>query len=49
LRRKLGKPPTAPAIARLIRKLKRESKHDIIIGGAELAGLALEADLVVAP
>ncbi len=29
-----------------VRKLKRESKHDIIIGGAELAGLALEADLV---
>jgi dihydrofolate reductase len=29
-----------------IRKLKRKSKHDIIIGGAELAGLALEADLV---
>jgi dihydrofolate reductase len=29
-----------------IRKLKRESKRDIIIGGAELAGLALEADLV---
>lgn len=29
-----------------IRKLKRESQHDIIIGGAELAGLALEADLV---
>ena len=29
-----------------IRKLKRESKHDITIGGAELAGLALEADLV---
>jgi len=29
-----------------IRKLKRESTHDIIIGGAELAGLALEADLV---
>ncbi len=29
-----------------IRKLKRESEHDIIIGGAELAGLALEADLV---
>jgi dihydrofolate reductase len=28
-----------------IRKLKRESEHDIIIGGAELAGLALEADL----
>ena len=29
-----------------IRKLKRESEHDMIIGGAELAGLALEADLV---
>jgi dihydrofolate reductase len=29
-----------------IRKLKRESPHDIFIGGAELAGLALEADLV---
>jgi len=29
-----------------IQKLKRESEHDIIIGGAELAGLALEADLV---
>ena len=29
-----------------IRKLKRESENDIIIGGAELAGLALEADLV---
>jgi dihydrofolate reductase len=29
-----------------IRKLKRESPHDINIGGAELAGLALEADLV---
>jgi dihydrofolate reductase len=29
-----------------IRKLKRESGHDIIIGGAELAGLALESDLV---
>jgi dihydrofolate reductase len=29
-----------------IRKLKRESEHDINIGGAELAGLALEADLV---
>lgn len=29
-----------------IRKLKRESEHDIIIGGAELAGLALKADLV---
>jgi dihydrofolate reductase len=29
-----------------IAKLKRESEHDFIIGGAELAGLALEADLV---
>ena len=29
-----------------IRKLKRESEHDIFIGGAELAGLALDADLV---
>jgi dihydrofolate reductase len=29
-----------------VRKLKRESEHDIEIGGAELAGLALEADLV---
>ena len=29
-----------------IRKLKQESQHDISIGGAELAGLALEADLV---
>jgi dihydrofolate reductase len=29
-----------------IRKLKSESEHDIEIGGAELAGLALEADLV---
>jgi dihydrofolate reductase len=29
-----------------IAKLKRKSKHDINIGGAELAGLALEADLV---
>jgi dihydrofolate reductase len=29
-----------------IRKLKRESQHDIIIGGSELAGVALEADLV---
>ncbi|MBV8343524.1 MAG: dihydrofolate reductase [Candidatus Eremiobacteraeota bacterium] len=29
-----------------VRKRKRESKHDICIGGAELAGLALEADLV---
>src|SRR5918995_2098567 len=30
---------------RAIRKLKWESEHDISIGGAELAGLALEADL----
>ncbi len=29
-----------------IRKLKREAEHDINIGGAELAGLALEADLL---
>lgn len=29
-----------------IRKLKRESDHDIGIGGAELAALAIEADLV---
>jgi dihydrofolate reductase len=29
-----------------IRKLKRESEHDIIIGGAELAAVAVEADLV---
>ena len=29
-----------------IRKLKRESRHDIIIGGAELAGVALEAEVV---
>src|SRR5215471_8789291 len=29
-----------------VRKLKRESEHDIIIGGAELASVALEADLV---
>jgi dihydrofolate reductase len=29
-----------------IRKLKREAERDITIGGAELAGLALEADLV---
>jgi dihydrofolate reductase len=29
-----------------IRKLKRESEHDISIGGAELAGVALQADLV---
>jgi dihydrofolate reductase len=30
----------------VIRTLKRESQHDILIGGAELAGLALEASLV---
>jgi dihydrofolate reductase len=29
-----------------IRKLKRESDHDIFIGGAELAGLAIAADLI---
>jgi dihydrofolate reductase len=29
-----------------IRKLKRESQHDITIGGAEAAGLPLEANLV---
>ena len=29
-----------------IRKLKRQSEHDINIGGAELAGRALDADLV---
>ena len=29
-----------------IRKLKRESEHDIFIGGAELAARALESDLV---
>jgi dihydrofolate reductase len=29
-----------------IRRLKRESAHDINIGGAELAGVALEANLV---
>jgi dihydrofolate reductase len=29
-----------------VRKLKRESGHDIGIGGAELAGLAIDADLV---
>ena len=29
-----------------IRKLKRESEHDIAIAGAELAGLALEANLL---
>ena len=29
-----------------IRRLKRQSEHDIFIGGAELAGLALQAGLV---
>jgi dihydrofolate reductase len=29
-----------------IRRLTRESEHDISIGGAELAGIAIEADLV---
>lgn len=29
-----------------VRRLKRESAHDIFIGGAELAALALESDLV---
>ncbi len=29
-----------------IRKLKQESAHDLTIGGAELAGVALDADLV---
>jgi dihydrofolate reductase len=29
-----------------VRKARRESEHDIFIGGAELAGLALESDLV---
>jgi dihydrofolate reductase len=29
-----------------IRKLKSESEHDISIGGAELAGVGLDADLV---
>lgn len=32
--------------AQVIRKLKRESERDIFIGGAELAGVALEAGLV---
>jgi dihydrofolate reductase len=32
--------------AEAIRKLKRESALDMIIGGAELAGLALQADVV---
>lgn len=32
--------------AEAIRKLKRESEHDINIGGAELAGFAIAADLV---
>ncbi|HEU4713247.1 MAG TPA: dihydrofolate reductase family protein [Pyrinomonadaceae bacterium] len=29
-----------------IRKLKQESEHDISIGGAEIAGVAIEANLV---
>ena len=29
-----------------IQQLKRESQHDIIVGGAELAGVALDAGLV---
>ena len=29
-----------------VRRLKRESEHDIAIAGAELAGLALDADLL---
>jgi dihydrofolate reductase len=32
--------------AEAVAKLKRESEHDISIGGAELAGVALEADLI---
>ncbi len=32
--------------AEATRTLKRESPHDIFIGGAELAGLALDSDLV---
>ena len=32
--------------AEAIQTVKRESEHDILIGGAELAGLALESDLV---
>jgi len=32
--------------SRLFGSSSRESEHDISIGGAELAGLALEADLV---
>jgi dihydrofolate reductase len=32
--------------AAAIRKLKRETEYDITIGGAELAGLAFEANLV---
>jgi dihydrofolate reductase len=29
-----------------IRRIKRESAHDVAVGGAEIAGLALEADLL---
>lgn len=32
--------------ADVIREMKRESEHDIFIGGAEIAGLAIEAGLV---
>jgi dihydrofolate reductase len=32
--------------AQAVRRLKRESEHDITIGGAELAALALDANLV---
>jgi len=32
--------------AEAIRRLKQESERDLIVGGAELAGVALEADLV---
>ena len=46
-----GVPPGYARIERdfdpdAIRKLKRESAHDIGVGGAELAGLALESNLV---
>jgi len=46
-----GAPPRVARVERnfdpeATRKLKRESEHDIFIGGAELAGLALESNLV---
>jgi len=46
-----GAPPRVARVERnfdpeAARKLKRESEHDIFIGGAELAGLALESNLV---